>query len=192
MLGWLKANSTRRSGQQIYERIVAAARAPALYESCGVPDTMDGRLEMLLLHTVLVLDRLRSEGAAGQRVGQRLMESLVADTDDALRQIGLGDDSVTPRMQRLAGALQERARDYGAALSAPAGELEAALLRHVSGAPEAAPAAHDQLAAAARLADYARRAKAALAVAMPAALLVGEARFPPVIAAPASGMEIAT
>jgi len=119
MLGWLKGRSLRRrTGQQLYEGIVAQARDPALYETCGVPDTMDGRLEMVLLHTVLVLDRLQAEGAAGQRLGQHLMERLVAGIDDALRRIGLGDDSVAPRIKRLAGALAERARDYRAGLRA--------------------------------------------------------------------------
>ena len=62
MLGWLKWNSgRRRTGQQLYERIVAQSRNPSLFEACGVPDTMDGRLEMILLHTVLVLERLRLE-----------------------------------------------------------------------------------------------------------------------------------
>ena len=132
MLGSLKVGfGRRRTGQQLYEGIVALSREPVLYESCGVPDTMEGRLEMLLLHTVVVLERLKSEGADGQRIGQRLMEHLVADIDDCLRRIGLGDDSVAPRIQKLGGAIGERARDYGAALGATDAALETALIDHV-------------------------------------------------------------
>lgn len=184
MLGWLRARSaSRRSGQQLYEGIVAAARAPSLYVDCGVPDTMDGRLEMLLLHTVLVLDRLHGEGPDAQRVGQRLMESLVADMDDALRQIGLGDDSVAIRIKRLGGALQERARDYRSALASTSEALEMSLLAHVYAEtiPDGFNDASRRTLAATRLADYARRSQKSLAGQPAKALLGGCADFPPVI-----------
>jgi cytochrome b pre-mRNA-processing protein 3 len=118
MLGWLwKRSAAGVAAPELYARIVTAARQPELYAECGVPDTMDGRLEMILLYTVLVLERLKQEGPAGQRLGQRLMECLVDDLDDALRQIGLGDDSVAGRVQRLGAALRERAGDYAAAFA---------------------------------------------------------------------------
>jgi hypothetical protein len=204
MLGWIKGNSKRRrNGQQLYEGIVAQSRTPSLYESCGVPDTMDGRLEMLLLHTVLSLERLRSEGGEGQRLGQRLLEQLIADVDDALRRIGLGDDSVAIRIKRLAGALAERSRDYGLGTPAPTdhvaphavaapqtperarpadagGALEAALLEHVYGSADttAAAAAFPQ---ARLLADYVGRARSTLARLEGRDVLAGRLAFPPVI-----------
>jgi cytochrome b pre-mRNA-processing protein 3 len=194
MLDWLKGRAhLKRSGHQLYERIVAQARQPALYESCGVPDTMDGRLELILLHVVLVLDRLKREGNAGQRLGQRLLESLVADLDDALRQLGLGDDSVAGRVPRLAGALRERAQDYGLALdAAPAptksgkadvatlpDALETALLEHVY-RPADAVASAIAIPHAMSLAAYVRRCRTTLAATEREALLAGEARFPAV------------
>lgn len=192
MLGWLRARSaSRRSGQQLYEGIVAAARTPALYEDCGVPDTMDGRLEMLLLHTVLVLDRLHGEGPEALRLGQRLMESLVADADDALRQIGLGDDSVAIRIKRLGGALQERARDYRSALASTSEALEASLLAHVYAEtiPDRFNDASRTLAAA-RLADYARRSQKSLAGQPAKVLLGGCADFAPVIRPATADIEV--
>ena len=181
MLGWLTGNwRRRRTGQQLYERIVAQARTPALYEGCGVPDTMDGRFEMVLLHTALALDRLRSEGSEGQWLGQALMERLVADMDDALRQIGLGDDSVAIRMKRVAGALGERGRDYGAALQQPDAEavpgMERALATHVHGLRESDTASATP--ATARLARYALRARTALAGIAREDVLAGRIGFP--------------
>lgn len=167
MLDWLKRRAeTRRIGPLLYEQIVAQARQPAIYRRCAIPDTMDGRLEMILLHVILVLGRLRREGNAGQRIGQRLMETLVADLDDTLRQIGLGDDSVAHRIPKLAGALEERSRDYGLALSAapdtasaPTLSLEAALLAHVYRLTKPSAAAE---ANASHLADYVRRCNSAI------------------------------
>jgi cytochrome b pre-mRNA-processing protein 3 len=200
MLGWLKGRSERRrNGQQLYEGIVAQARQPSLYEACRVPDTMDGRLEMLLLHTVLSLDRLRAEGVDGQRFGQRLMERLIADVDDALRQIGIGDDGVSMRIKQLAGALSERARDYGLGLqqtadSAPGDRslpeksarsgaqpsLSDALVSHVYRATNDAEAAA-AMPQARRLADYVVRSQATLAKLDRSELFAGRLTFPPVI-----------
>ncbi|MDX2157878.1 MAG: ubiquinol-cytochrome C chaperone family protein [Hyphomicrobiaceae bacterium] len=140
-----------------------------------MPDTMDGRLEMILLHVVLVLDRLKREGPAGQRLGQRLLECLVADLDDALRQIGLGDDSVSGRIQKLAGALRERAQDYGFALDAASRAsaddtvataaqpdmLTASLVEHVY-RPASAPAAQVAAVQAAKLGTYVQHCRRAL------------------------------
>jgi cytochrome b pre-mRNA-processing protein 3 len=186
MLGWLTGRTRhRRTGQQLYERIVAQARDPSLYQSCGVPDTMDGRLEMVLLHTVLLLERLQTEGNHGQRVGQQLMEILVADLDDALRRIGLGDDSVSARIKRLAGALRERAYDYRAAFEVPAGPsgadvLVTALLEHVYRTDCTSPGP-DTMTGARRLAGYVRHARPSLAASSSHDVLTGDIAFPPVI-----------
>ena len=53
----------------LYGAIVAQARDPAFYRNYGVPDTSNGRLEMIVLHTVLVLSRLETEGGAGPALG---------------------------------------------------------------------------------------------------------------------------
>lgn len=190
MLGWVKSwSERRRTGQELYERIVAQARNTSLFACCGVPDTMDGRLEMLLLHTVLSLDRLKTEGAEGQRLGQRLMEELISDVDDALRRVGLGDDSVAVRVRRLAGALAERSRDYGHAFQAskqsqhprasidPSAALEIVLREHVYGAP----ATSQSVPQARLLADYVLRARAALAILESGDVLGGRITFPPVL-----------
>jgi len=192
MLAWLwQGGSMARASADVYARIVAQARAHALYARLRVPDTMDGRLEMILLHTVLVLDRLRGEGRPAERIGQRLMEHLVADIDDALRRIGIGDDGVAHRIPRLAGALAERARDYGPALAVaqPArgadDPLAAALAGHVgasalSSARAAEPASSPAPPDAAGLAAYARAARDRLAATAGADVLAGRITFPEV------------
>ncbi len=196
MLGWLRGKAElRRTGHQLYERIVAQAREPSLYERCGVPDTMEGRLEMILLHVVLVLERLKSEGPTGQRLGQQVMERLVAEMDDALRRVGYGDDGVAGRLPRLGAALSERAQDYGAAFSAEAGQprdaLETALLAHVY-RPVDAVASSVAIPLALRLADYVRQARSLLAATRSAELIAGRVAFPPVLAATPSGTTMAT
>lgn len=194
MFGWLgRGTQLKRTGHDLYERIVAQARSPEIYTACGVPDTMDGRLEVILLHVVLTLDRLKREGKPGQRLGQRLMETLVADLDDAFRQIGLGDDSIAARMPKLAGALRERAADYGMAVQPCAGAmmhdmapaipglvadaLETALMSHIY-RPVDAMAATIAIPKVMRLANYVRRCRTTLAAADSRELLEGRIAFP--------------
>ena len=187
MLQWLKRKAeTHRIGHEIYERIVAQARQPEFFRDMRVPDTMEGRLEMIMLHLVLVLERLSPEGAAGQRLGQRLMEHLMADYDDALRQIGIGDMGVPRRVQKAAAAFTERARDYRSALRDAGGDgLEAALQSHVYEAGSAAPAGGAPSVAGAAgashargLATYVRHAAAHLSTLSDADLFEGYGLFP--------------
>ncbi len=184
MFQWLKRKAeTRRIGHEIYERIVAQARNPVFFSGLGVPDTMEGRFEMIVLHLGLVLDRLKTEGPPGQRLGQRLMEHLMTDMDDALRQIGIGDMGVPRRVKKTAAAFVERSRDYMEGLSldgAKAGlsedKLETALLRHVYGASDVVPATI-YTPSAVKLAAYARRSHAHLAKVAPDDLFEGRGLF---------------
>ncbi len=189
MLHWLRRNSElKRTGHQHYERIVAQARSEPLYRELGVPDTMEGRFDMIVLHLFLVRERLKREGAVGQRLGQIVLEKLISDMDDALRQIGY-DMGVPKRIQKAAGAFAERSGAYTAALAAepveaaaqrngPDDRLEAALLDHVYGCTDPAKMARHRDHAD-RLADYVRRAAVMVDGTDSATLLAGEIAFPP-------------
>jgi cytochrome b pre-mRNA-processing protein 3 len=111
----------------VYERIVAQARRPAFYARLGVPDTPDGRFEMLALHLFLVLHRLKRERGdpATAALAQRLVDHLIADLDANLREMGAGDLGVGRRVKRMAGAVYGRIAAYEAGL----GGGEAALSR---------------------------------------------------------------
>ena len=159
MFRWLQRKAwLRRTGRQLYERIVAQARAEVFYRDLGVADTIEGRFELIVLHMVLVLRRLKREADLGQRLGQIVMEHLIADMDDALRQIGIGDMGVPRRVQRAAAALEERSRDYAAAMQS--GDLTQAVLRHVYGAAKAPTP--DVARHAERLAQYVRESATGL------------------------------
>lgn len=157
----------RAIGRQLYESIVARARAEVFYRDLGVPDTMEGRFDLIVLHLHLVLTRLKREGEVGQSVGQIMLEQLIADTDDALRQIGYGDMGVPRRVQRAAAAIRERAVDYAEGLDPAVAEptakaaLQKALLAHVFEHPDGVAPPHI-VARAAALAAYTRASVIAL------------------------------
>jgi cytochrome b pre-mRNA-processing protein 3 len=112
----------------LYGSIVTQARSRGFYAHWGVPDTAEGRLEMIVLHLVMVLHRLREEGQAGQRLAQALTEAFAVDLDDNLREMTVGDLAVPRHVKRAVAALHERHVSYGAALVAgDDGPLVAAL-----------------------------------------------------------------
>jgi cytochrome b pre-mRNA-processing protein 3 len=114
----------------LYGTIVAQARLPAFYQIYGVPDTVNGRLEMIMLHTVLFLRRLESEAVPIRALGQGLFDQFCRDMDDSMREMGVGDLAVPRNMRRIGEAFYGRQAAYRVAL--PDDEpLAAALDRNV-------------------------------------------------------------
>ena len=133
MIGSLfKRKASRSSLRAVYGAIVAAARHPRFYAEWGVPDTVDGRYDMIILHAVVVLDRLGDDGEAARSLAQGLTDEIFADMDRSLREMGVGDLSVGKKVRRMAEVFYGRARAYGAALRArDADRLAEALYRNV-------------------------------------------------------------
>src|SRR3990172_4805977 len=88
----------------LYGTIVAQARAPAFYRNYGVPDTINGRFEMITLHTILLLDRLEGEPDAIRGLGQELFDAFCRDMDANLREMGVGDLAVPRKMRGIGEA----------------------------------------------------------------------------------------
>lgn len=163
--------SRNRSIRDLYGAIVAQARRPAFYRDYGVPDTVEGRFDLIVLHLVLLLRRLE-RSAAGVRVGQDLFDAFCRDLDGNLREMGVGDLAVPKQMRRFGEAFYGRQAAYLAAFAAAdQGELEKALLRNIYSDVGAA-------AGAARLARYTRQALRQFDDQADDVLRRGEAVFP--------------
>jgi cytochrome b pre-mRNA-processing protein 3 len=120
--------------EAVYGMIVAQARSPSFYRDYGVPDTVSGRFDMIVLHLVLVLRRWRTAPANVRPLGQQIFDRFCSDMDHNFREMGVGDLAVPKEMQRVAEAFYGRAGAYEAALADSDGPaLEAALTRNVFG-----------------------------------------------------------
>ena len=159
-------------GQRLYDSAVERARQPVFYQDFGVSDTVEGRFELYSLHVILLLHRLKGEGARAAETAQALFDIFVSQLDHALREIGVGDLSVAKKMRKLGEAFYGRAKAYDTALGDPAGGELAALIGRTAfeGAGEAA-----QVEA---LTAYVRKVVAALATEPLEAVLEGRADWP--------------
>lgn len=99
----------------LYRAIVAEGRDPAWYRDGRVPDTMDGRFDMVAAVTALALLRLEAEGEAGRGPSVLLTEAFIDDMDATLRQLGIGDHVVGKHVGRMMSALGGRLAAFRAA-----------------------------------------------------------------------------
>jgi cytochrome b pre-mRNA-processing protein 3 len=131
---WLTRRSLfKRTAGEIYGSIVASARQSTFYATWRVPDSREGRFEMVALHVALVMRRLDRIERSGALLSRAVAEAFIVDMDDNMREIGIGDLAVPRKIKKVGAALFDRHRDYGAALDAgdgPAltGSLAAAFL----------------------------------------------------------------
>ena len=130
--GLRRSKRQERAGFELYSAAVTAARDPWFYQALGVPDTLDGRFDLVALHAFLLIDRLQSAPAPGPDLAQAVFDAMFSDMDNNLREIGVSDLTVGKRVRAMWEAFHGRAKVYAAALeTADRGTLEAALARNV-------------------------------------------------------------
>jgi cytochrome b pre-mRNA-processing protein 3 len=129
---WPDAEARRDVAEQLYRDLVNQARMPVFYREFGVPDTPEGRFEMVGLHVALVVRRLRAAGTPGNALAQELFDLMFADMDESLRYLGIGELSVGKQIKRLAGHFYARLRALDSALATvPAAQLAPMLRTNV-------------------------------------------------------------
>jgi cytochrome b pre-mRNA-processing protein 3 len=132
LMGLLRRGRHDRAGFSLYCAAVAAARESYFYTTLGVPDTLDGRFDMVGLHTALLIRRLRECPEPGPAIAQAVFDAMFSDMDVNLRESGVGDLSVGRKVRTMWEAFHGRCAAYQAALDAGDAEaLTAALVRNV-------------------------------------------------------------
>lgn len=121
LFGQRRALANREMIGRLNEDIVAAVCRPAFFIQGGVADTFNGRFELLVLHTALVVRRLRALPDPAGAAAQDLVDTVFRNLDPALRELGVGDMAVPKRMKRLAEGFVGRSVAYEAALDQPGG-----------------------------------------------------------------------
>lgn len=107
-----------------------AARDPYFYEELAVPDTTEGRFDLLLVHLFLIIHRVKDE-EGGRALAQALFDSVFFNIDEGYREIGVGDMGVPKRIKKLMLAFNGRMHAYEQSIAAGRAELEAALDRNL-------------------------------------------------------------
>lgn len=118
VLNWLKSRRTaNETAKNLYLAAATQARAPAFYQSMGVPDSIDGRFEMTALHVFMVMNVLKkADSKDAGRICQAVFDHMFRLTDQTIREAGIGDLSVPRHMKQMMKAFNGRAHAYHEAL----------------------------------------------------------------------------
>lgn len=171
MIAYSAPNSARDFAELAYRRVVEQARQPVFFTDYGIPDTVDGRFELICLHAFLYLHRLKAERPGANQLCQSFFDRMFADFDRALREMGIGDLSVGKHVKRMARAFYGRILAYEEGLAGDDEILGAAFLRNVFGTVQG------PVAGARALTAYVRSAVQALGGQSTAELLAGRILF---------------
>ena len=185
MISFRPRRPLREAAVSAYRSVVEQARQPVFFVEYGVPDTLDGRFELICLHAFLFLHRLRSEPASAG-LAQAFFDMMFTDMDCSLREIGTGDLSVGRHVKRMAQAFYGRIRAYQRGLEQDDGELAAALRRNLYGS------IGESVSGLAAMTEYTRRAARLLADQPIAQLAGGKILFPQIAPAGASPTALGT
>lgn len=151
-------NDRSEVAQALYLEVVRRAREPVFYAQWDVPDTLDGRFELIALHAFLLMRRLKQRSDDADDTAQALFDIMFRDMDRSLREMGVGDFSVGKRVKQMISAFYGRVSAYEAALDGGGEDLRAALIRNLYGSLRAEPRGRSVAA----LARYVRNQVAAL------------------------------
>ena len=172
MRSLFRRNDLRDAADRAYDAVVAQARRPEFFTLSGVPDTLDGRFELICLHAFLFLHRLKREAPPAAELGQAFFDAMFADFDRSLRELGTGDLSVGREVKKMAQGFYGRIQAYEEGLQNGDAVLAAALGRNLFGTSPSAPAS-----AIASMASYLRREAARLRREDRQQLLAGQVSF---------------
>ena len=129
----LKKKQDSREVKTFYDNVVSLARNEDLYIKGGVPDTIDGRFELIILHCHLYIKKLISLGNEEKLFSQNLINYMITDFDRSLREIGVGDLSVGKKIKFMVSAYYGRANAYDKAIKNNNKTLDEVLKKNLYG-----------------------------------------------------------
>ncbi len=124
MLSLFKKDPQLEIASSLYSLAMDQSRLPYFYSNLSVPDTLEGRFDLLALHAYLIMNRLKPDEASDNSLqdeqrtalSQKVFDAMFSNLDDNLRQMGVGDLSVARKVRVMAEAFYGRVAVYDSAL----------------------------------------------------------------------------
>jgi len=131
LFGWLKKKDRKQTAAfELYTAMVTQARQPDFYAKIGVPDTIEGRFDLILVHAFVLFRRLKTDD--GDRdLAQHIFDVMFADLDQNMREMGIGDVGILKRIRKMSESYHGRIVAYEEGVQSGAAELAAALDRNL-------------------------------------------------------------
>ena len=98
--------------ENIYTNIVKTSRNKNFFLTFKVEDTVEGRFDIIILHSFIVFQFFLHIGQKKSDLSQMLFDHMFADFDNNLREMGFGDIAVNKRMKQFIKAFYGRISNY--------------------------------------------------------------------------------
>lgn len=136
MLSMVKfKNPYAQAAKMVYAEILLQVRQPYFYQKYGVPDSFDGRFDLMLLHIFLILNRMFEDvPEEAEAFNQALFDATFEDMDQTLREMGIGDMGIPKHMRKMMKAFNGRMHAYRDA--SENNNFEGALVKNLYGTVE--------------------------------------------------------
>ncbi len=137
-----KGRVRHAQAKKLYQEVLRQSRNPVFYTSYSIPDTIEGRFEMVSLHGGLIVNRLcrPDMGLEGRKLAQAFFDVMFKNIDWAIRENGVGDLAVPRRIKKMMSEFKGRAIAYDeAAKDDKNGSIVHVLLRNVYGQESSRP-----------------------------------------------------
>ena len=170
---FFRRSPTKAAALRLYHAVATQSRRPEFYLAAGVPDTVDGRFDLILLNAFLVMHGLRQSPEETAEFQQALFDEIFAHMDQSLREMGVGDARLGRQVKAMAEAFFGRVTAYEEGLAGEEGVLEDALQRNLYGTTDVSGTS------VAVMADYVRRQAGAMDSEMLREVMVGQFEFVP-------------
>ncbi len=95
-----------------YQKIVHVSRNKVFYTKLNIPDTLDGRFDLLALFSIILTFSLSSSGKKGIELSQILFDKIFLDLDLSLRELGAGDAGVHIKIKNMIRSYMGRQKAY--------------------------------------------------------------------------------
>ena len=96
----------------IYKKIVLHSRNKIFYTDLKIPDTLDGRFDLIVLHFYFIHSVLFKKEIKKNNIYNQLLDIMYKDFDSNLREIGVGDLSVGKKVYQMSEAVAGRVNAY--------------------------------------------------------------------------------
>lgn len=127
-----KKNKTKHISMLIYKKLVSYSRNKNFYTYLKVPDTLDGRFDLIILHLYFIHIALFKKGVIEQQVYDEVLSIMYKDFDSNLREIGVGDLSVGKKIYHMSEAVAGRIIAYNNSKNSKE-KIQDAILRNIYG-----------------------------------------------------------
>ncbi len=104
-------NNNKVIAKDLYSCALKNTRKEIFYTKYGVPDSFEGRFDLLVLHIFLIINRIMNQ-KGGKELSQAIFDVTFQDMDQTLREMGVGDVSVPKYMKRMMKAFNGRMHIY--------------------------------------------------------------------------------